>query len=323
MSNKKNSRKSSTNSSTMRLRPVWVVVLCILAVLLVILLFRACSKTDDDTSSNASISVIDMNAGVQTIEETRAVEQTSVKIDIPSCKVVVGEKIYVTATVTPANTDRSLQWKSSDDKVFRVSQDGIVEITGTGTAALTATVGNVSDAIVIEGIEKNDSKSQMNLPSYNEVSSSDNTDADSNADNDGQPQQETQAAADRPKTTQAAMPSVKVVSRGLRSYQLADVLGGLGFHSTGDNVFVYGEGDDYSGEIIVQPDVSIIYIKKNSADYESAVQSVLQNLLPDEYTQAWSNYTSAATDRTFTLESRTVRIVTAGNGGHSQIVVYN
>ena len=287
MSNKKNSRKSSTNSSTMRLRPVWVVVLCILAVLLVILLFRACSKTDDDTSSNASISVIDMNAGVQT------------------------------------NTDRSLQWKSSDDKVFRVSQDGIVEITGTGTAALTATVGNVSDAIVIEGIEKNDSKSQMNLPSYNEVSSSDNTDADSNADNDGQPQQETQAAAARPKTTQAAMPSVKVVSRGLRSYQLADVLGGLGFHSTGDNVFVYGEGDDYSGEIIVQPDVSIIYIKKNSADYESAVQSVLQNLLPDEYTQAWSNYTSAATDRTFTLEGRTVRIVTAGNGGHSQIVVYN
>ena len=284
MSNKKNSRKSSTNSSTMRLRPVWVVVLCILAVLLVILLFRACSKTDDDTSSNASISVIDMNAGVQTIEETRAVEQTSVKIDIPSCKVVVGEKIYVTATVTPANTDRSLQWKSSDDKVFRVSQDGIVEITGTGT---------------------------------------DNTDADSNADNDGQPQQETQAAAARPKTTQAAMPSVKVVSRGLRSYQLADVLGGLGFHSTGDNVFVYGEGDDYSGEIIVQPDVSIIYIKKNSADYESAVQSVLQNLLPDEYTQAWSNYTSAATDRTFTLEGRTVRIVTAGNGGHSQIVVYN
>ena len=119
------------------------------------------------------------------------------------------------------------------------------------------------------------------------------------------------------------MPSVKVVSRGLRSYQLADVLGGLGFHSTGDNVFVYGDGDDYSGEIIVQPDVSIIYIKKNSADYESAVQSVLQNLLPDEYTQAWSNYTSAATDRTFTLEGRTVRIVTAGNGGHSQIVVYN
>lgn len=320
MANKKNSRKKST----MRLRPVWVVVLCILAVLLVILLFRACSKTDDDTSSNASISVIDMNANVQTIEETRAVEQTSVKIDIPSCKVVVGEKIYVTATVTPANTDRSLQWKSSDEKVFRVSQDGIVEITGTGTAALTATVGDVSDAIVIEGIEKNDSKSQMNLPSYDEVRTSDNTDADSNAGNDGQPQQETQAAAAQPKTTQAVtMPSAKVVSRGLRSYQLADVLGGLGFHSTGDNVFVYGDGDDYSGEIIVQPDVSIIYIKKNSADYESAVQSVLQNLLPDEYTQAWSNYTSAATDRTFTLEGRTVRIVTAGNGGHSQIVVYN
>ena len=320
MANKKNSRKKST----MRLRPVWVVVLCILAVLLVILLFRACSKTDDDTSSNASISVIDMNANVQTIEETRAVEQTSVKIDIPSCKVVVGEKIYVTATVTPANTDRSLQWKSSDEKVFRVSQDVIVEITGTGTAALTATDGDVSDAIVIEGIEKNDSKSQMNLPSYDEVRSSDNADADSNANNDGQPQQETQAAAAQPKTTQAAtMPSVKVVSRGLRSYQIADVLGGLGFHSTGDNVFVYGDGDDYSGEIIVQPDVSIIYIKKNSADYDSAVQSVLQNLLPDEYTQAWSNYTSATTDRTFILEGRTVRIVTAGNGGHSQIVVYN
>lgn len=321
MANKKNSRKKST----MRLRPIWVVVLCILAVVLVVLLFRACSKTDEDTVSNASISVIDMNANVQTIEETRAVEQTSVKIDIPSCKVVVGEKIYVTATVTPANTDRSLQWKSSDEKVFRVSQDGIVEITGIGTAALTATVGDVSDAIVIEGIEKADSKSQMNLPSYDEVKEADGTEADNGNAAEVQPQQETQAGtAAQPKTTQAVtMPSVKVVSRGLRSSQLSDTLGGLGFHSTGDNVFVYGDGDDYSGEIIIQPDVAIIYIKKNSADYESAVQSVLQSLLPDEYTQAWSNYTSATTDRTFTLEGRIVRIVTAGNGGHSQIVVYN
>ncbi|MDD5872435.1 MAG: hypothetical protein PUD90_03140, partial [Clostridia bacterium] len=69
--------------------------------------------------------------------------------------------------------------------------------------------------------------------------------------------------------------------------------------------------------------VSLLSPPPPPADSDSAVQSVLQNLLPDEYTQAWSNYTSATTDRTFILEGRTVRIVTAGNGGHSQIVVYN
>ena len=330
--NNKNSKRSDKNK--MRLRPVWIAALGIILIVCAVVFMKSCAEGKGRNTGSASVSIIDMKADVKTIEETKPVQQTAVKIDLQSCKLVVGEKIYVTATVTPADTDKSLQWKSSDEKVFKVSSDGIVEAVGVGTAALTATVGDVSDAIVIEGVESENSKSQMDLPGYEDAKSG-NADKDKEKETEPSesqgavniPTQTARTETKQPTTQTAAFPVIpsttQAESRGLKSSQLPEVLGNYGYHSAGDNVYVYGEGDSYAGEIIVQPDVAIIYIKKNTEEYNSAIQSVLEELLPDEYRQAWNNYVSATTDRTFNLEGRRVRIVTAGNGGHSQIVVYN
>ena len=109
----------------------------------------------------------------------------------------------------------------------------------------------------------------------------------------------------------------------MKSTDLSDILGNQGFTREYSNVYIYTENDTYYGEIIIQPEVSIIYIKQRSGGFDSKINSVLSELLPSEYSQVWSNYLSASSDRTFTAEGRKVRIVTAAGGGHSQIVIYN
>ena len=331
----------------LRLRPVWGTAAAVVVIALLFLGMKACSNRNPQEDNTASIDIIDLNANVQSIEDTKAPEQTVVKIDLQSCKIVVGEKIYVTATVTPADTSKSLQWKSSDEKIFRVSNDGILEVTGIGTAALTATVGDVSDAIVIEGVESADAKSQMNLPGYNEaVNGTQGAENNTGSGAQGQephsgtqqePESSQQQTPSQPaqtepvtapqQTTQPSVPEIPttqaVESKGLRSSQLPEVLGSYGYRASNGNVYVYGEGNSYAGEIIIQPNLVIIYIKNETEEYSSSVRQVLSELLPEEHQQAWNNYKSATTDRTFTLEGRTVRIVTAAGGGHSQIVVYN
>lgn len=96
-----------------------------------------------------------------------------------------------------------------------------------------------------------------------------------------------------------------------------------GFTQEYSNVYVYTEGGTYYGEIITQPDVSIIYIKQRNDGFDARIKGVLAQLLPEGSNQVWNNYVSATTDRTFTVEDRKVRIVTASRGGHSQIVIYN
>jgi hypothetical protein len=332
------SENNKGKKGTSRLRPVWVVLIALVVlvagVIVVVNLPRGSVQTAD-------VSVIGMDTQIQTIEETVAVEQTTVKIDMESCSGVVGTKFIVTATVTPANTEKALQWKSNDDKIMKVSSDGIVEITGVGTAALTATVGDVSDSIIVEGLADDEAKSSLNLPNVADAGSAagapteaDGGDGTGNGDSSvtasedaDATQAATQPVATTPTVAATAAPTVKateaVVSNGLRSYDLPEVLVGYGYESNGANVYTYGEADSYAGEVIVQPNLVIIYIKKATEDFSSSIQDVLEDLLPDEHAQAWNNYTMATTDRTFTLEGRTVRIVTAGNGGHSQIVVYN
>ena len=331
----------------LRLRPVWGIAGAVVVIALLVLGMKACAGRKPQEDNTASIDIIDLNANVQSIEDTKAPEQTVVKIDLQSCKIVVGEKIYVTATVTPADTSKSLQWKSSDEKIFKVSNDGILEVTGIGTAALTATVGDVSDAIVIEGVESADAKSQMNLPGYNEaVNGTQGAENNTGSGAQGQephsgtqqePESSQQQTPSQPsqtepvtapqQTTQPSVPEIPttqaVGSKGLRSSQLPEVLGSYGYRASNGNVYVYGEGNSYAGEIIIQPNLAIIYIKNETEEYSSSVRQVLSELLPEEHQQAWNNYKSATTDRTFTLEGRTVRIVTAAGGGHSQIVVYN
>ena len=107
------------------------------------------------------------------------------------------------------------------------------------------------------------------------------------------------------------------------STQIAGNLPDYGFKKYLDNTYVYEENDAYLGEIIISSNMTHIYVKDRSTGFDSALTSVLAELLPDSHENVWSIYSGATTDQTMTVDGRVVRVVVAGNGGHSQIVIYN
>ena len=284
-------------------------------------------------------------------------EITTVEILMDDTAIPVGTTFMAAAIVEPADTDKALIWTSSNDDVMTVKQDGLVTVKGTGTAALTATVGDVSDAIAIEGIESaaagskngytvytgNGSilKSSSSVPegssagsgsgtgsSHENSNSTGNnlsgTGSNNNTGNNGNSSYNpgnNQSGSSNSGNSQENNNSTG--SDGKTSSDIGEVLNKEGFTQEYSNVYVYTDGGTYYGEIITQPDVSIIYIKQRNDGFDARIKGVLAQLLPESCNQVWNNYVSATTDRTFTVEDRKVRIVTASRGGHSQIVIYN
>ena len=92
--------------------------------------------------------------------------ETEVEIEFEDCAVPVGTQLKMTALVVPENTDQALIWSSSDSSVAEIDKDGILTVKAVGTTVVTATVGTVSDSVVIEGIENVAQGSKNNLPVY-------------------------------------------------------------------------------------------------------------------------------------------------------------
>lgn len=359
-------------------------------------------KEKESNAASVSVDRIklkDDSAQVQQMSNT----ETEVEIEFEDCAVPVGTQLKMTALVVPENTDQALIWSSSDSSVAEIDKDGILTVKAVGTTVVTATVGTVSDSVVIEGIENVAQGSKNNLPVYtgttlakNSASgsgsasgstSSGGTSAGSGSDSgstgtgvgqaggswtgsgssgsgsyDGGSGDSDSDGGDDSGSTDSGSGSSGGSSNsgsgttggssgsnsgnndgsstnggnssnnsnsgsntgnGDNSSSISDGLSGIGFTQRYSNVYVCEENDTYYGEIITQPNVTIIYIKQRSGTFDSRIQTVLDRLLPDEYGQVWSNYLSANTDRTFTAEGRRVRIVVAPNGGHSQIVIYN
>lgn len=353
-------------------------------------------KEKESNAASVSVDRIklkDDSAQAQQMSNT----ETEVEIEFEDCAVPVGTQLKMTALVVPENTDQALIWSSSDSSVAEIDKDGILTVKAVGTTVVTATVGTVSDSVVIEGIENVAQGSKNNLPVYtgttlakNNASgsgsasgstSSGGTSAGSGSDSGstgtgggqaggswtgsgssgsgsydgGSGDSDSDGGDDSGSTdsgsgssggssngesgttggssgsnsgnndgssTNGGNPSNNSNS-GSNTGSISDGLSGIGFTQRYSNVYVCEENDTYYGEIITQPNVTIIYIKQRSGTFDSRIQTVLARLLPDEYGQVWSNYLSANTDRTFTAEGRRVRIVVAPNGGHSQIVIYN
>lgn len=359
-------------------------------------------KEKESNAASVSVDRIklkDDSAQAQQMSNT----ETEVEIEFEDCAVPVGTQLKMTALVVPENTDQALIWSSSDSSVAEIDKDGILTVKAVGTTVVTATVGTVSDSVVIEGIENVAQGSKNNLPVYtgttlakNNASgsgsasgstSSGGTSAGSGSDSgstgtgggqaggswtgsgssgsgsyDGGSGDSDSDGGDDSGSTDSGSGSSGGASNsgsgttggssgsnsgnndgsstnggnssnnsnsgsntgnGDNSGSISDGLSGIGFTQRYSNVYVCEENDTYYGEIITQPNVTIIYIKQRSGTFDSRIQTVLARLLPDEYGQVWSNYLSANTDRTFTAEGRRVRIVVAPNGGHSQIVIYN
>lgn len=359
-------------------------------------------KEKESNAASVSVDRIklkDDSAQAQQMSNT----ETEVEIEFEDCAVPVGTQLKMTALVVPENTDQALIWSSSNSSVAEIDKDGILTVKAVGTTVVTATVGTVSDSVVIEGIENVAQGSKNNLPVYtgttlaksNASSENNNTsgsslsgggsstgsgstggsgrtggtgttggssytggsdnsgsydggssDSDSDGGDDsgsfddgsdsgsgsgGSSSNSNSGSSENNGSNNNGgngnssnnSNSGSNTSSGDNSGSISDGLSGIGFTQRYSNVYVCEENDTYYGEIITQPNVTIIYIKQRSGTFDSRIQTVLARLLPDEYGQVWSNYLSANTDRTFTAEGRRVRIVVAPNGGHSQIVIYN
>ena len=108
---------------------------------------------------------------------------------------------------------------------------------------------------------------------------------------------------------------------GLDSSSVGGILPGQGFSQVTSNVYAYEKDGQYYGEVVTQPNVTIIYIKQRSQDFDSHVKSV--SMIPDNPSTVWNTYVTANTDKTLVVDNKKVRVVAASNGGHSQIVIYN
>lgn len=327
----------------------------ILAVVLAVVLIISFNKSDgNEQQADVNVSKINLKPS-QVQDEYEVKEGTQVDILFENTAIPVGTSLKVTAIVSPDDNEKSLIWTSSNEQVFSVDRDGVITINGVGTATLTATVGSVSDAVVVEGITKVSQGSSNGFVVYtgNNNNGKDNT-YDSSGDHEqqesigtglGHGQQENgqtgSASSENSQTggvTSENNQTGGVTSEnnqsdpgntdnsqkgGNSSDDIGSMLSGNGFEQTVSNVYVCRQDGIYYGEIVTQSNVTIIYIKQRSAAFDNRIQSVIENLLPGNSSYVWNSYVSASTDRTFTVDNRMVRIVVATGGGHSQIVIYN
>ena len=361
MHNEKDNNSKGTANTRTKLSPIAIVliVIAVIALFSVIIAGAVSSNNKKSGDNTVGMTLTEKNLKPQNNSSNNSVADrslTKVEILMDDTAVVVGTTFKAAAVVEPENTDKALVWSSSNEDIMKVDSDGVVTVNNVGVAALTATVGDVSDAVAIEGIKSvsagsangyvvytgngsitgsnssnssssgasNSGTSGRTGYSYNsEAGSYDdgNSSGTDNGSSDGG--YIADDSSNTNSTNTGSSSSSTGNSDGMKSTDLPDILGNQGFTREYSNVYIYTENDTYYGEIIIQPEVSIIYIKQRSGGFDSKINSVLSELLPSEYSQVWSNYLSASSDRTFTAEGRKVRIVTAAGGGHSQIVIYN
>ena len=325
-----------------------VIVSCAVIVVLIVAGVAYAINVSKNSDSN-EVGVRLTDSGIKTSHiETDGTQggrvASTVEIQLDDCAVAVGTLFKAIAIVTPADTERSVVWTSSNPDIVDVDSQGIITVKGVGISVVTATVGTVSDSVAIEGIQNASSGSQNGFGVYVADSFVSDKYSDSwtdyqvpNIDNDWE-QNENQNnqqddsnenfdgdnyTPDDDTTQNNGSDNNTSSGAGDNSNTIGDKLDTQGFSQVMSNVYIYQEDNTYYGEIVTQPNVTIIYIKKRGDNFDAQIQSVLANLVPSGYNQVWNNYLTANTDKTFMVDDRKVRIVVAPNGGHSQIVIYN
>lgn len=324
-----------------------VIVLILAGIIISVSTDKNRKKQEADSKASVSVTRTDLKNEVSS-QQQNIKEQTNVEILFENKAVPVGTSLKVTAIVTPDDDDKSIVWTSSNTDVFTVDKDGVITVTGSGTATLTATVGSVSDAVVIEGIRNVAAGSDNGFSVYTHtagsISSGSNTGLSSAGEGDSrlenQPVGENKSESSQgtgikengvqsggvqsgSSTTENSSSEDNNDSGSSDSGEIEDTIINNGFEQTVSNVYVCQQNGTYYGEIITQSNVTIIYIKKRNSEFDSRINNVIENLVPGNSQMIWNNYLSASTDRTFTVDGRMVRIVVATGGGHSQIVIYN
>lgn len=105
--------------------------------------------------------------------------------------------------------------------------------------------------------------------------------------------------------------------------EMFGLLSSVGFSPYMSNVCTFSDENMYYGEVLVASDSVHIYIKNRNSDFDNAVMTALEYLLPTKSKRAWNTYLSATADKTMTLDGRKVRVVVGSDQAHTQIIVFN
>lgn len=94
-----------------------------------------------------------------------SIPATNIELDASSKTMTVGEKAKLTATVKPDDSTDKVTWKSNNDKIVSVDENGNITALATGTTEITATAGSVSAVckVTVEGVKV--SKVELNKTS--------------------------------------------------------------------------------------------------------------------------------------------------------------
>ena len=148
---------------------------------------NATNKTVTWTSSDESIATVDENGKVTALKEgevtitatcgdqsatctitvkAKEIPVTNVTLDQTSASIKVGENVTFKATVTPDNaTDKTVTWRSSDESIATVDENGKVTALKAGEVTITATCGDqsASATVTVTAAEENGCGSTVGL----------------------------------------------------------------------------------------------------------------------------------------------------------------
>ncbi len=264
-----------------------------------------------------------------------------VQIMLNDCSLYVGASMQLTCTSNPDKYAEGVIWKSSNPQVVAVTDSGMITVVSTGSAAITANYGVLSDSVVITAVVEGETVIDIDTPIYDVVegqtvevtiTDSDNgnpvvpapqgnvtTPTEPGTMPDGEKQ--TGAGSQPAQTTVSPEGENNTNEQNAGALILAQ-LPDLGYTKYQEDTYVYNEDGNYLGEVIVGDSLSQLYVKTRTTAFDNAIKEYLSILLPKGYNNVFASFISAAQDQTMSTDGYTVRIVVADGGGHSQIIIY-
>ena len=119
------------------------------------------------SSGKATITATNMASGksdsIEIIvnEEKSDIKLTKITINsITNNTIKVGDKLSLSVTLAPVNaTNKKVNWKTSEEKIAKVSENGVVEAVGEGTVTIIAyNDEEIMDAILINVVSNGNNK---------------------------------------------------------------------------------------------------------------------------------------------------------------------
>lgn len=267
-----------------------------------------------------------------------------IQITQEDCNLYVGSSIVLECRSNPEDYASKVIW-SSDSESVTVDQNGRITVNSTGIAAITATYGVLSDAVVINAIEKETPDNVISqLPVYKEDNSgnavmekpaedtsediSDNgtQDTENNVVTKPAGNDETKPSKEDGKEDTTKAPEktelTKEEEKALNRSKIITAVMDSGFIKYIDNTYIYLEDGNYLGEVITGDDYVQIYVMTRTKTFDTVVKQVIGSLIGDAKEDVYAWLVSATEDSTFSQGGHKIRIVAPVDGGHSQLMLY-